>query len=216
MNTKSLLACLLILALFTSAVQGLLIKKTQNHKAARHMAKKFLTGLNHQMFLAFHGQTDNHVDGHIDEQAQVPDGPLVIIPPKPDFISDFTSFALGDDEIFGSIAFGKPLSPEAAQRVKDFVKNNKNFNNEMLQMFQDPNSPDCVKDLSEDKQRKIIGIIVDNLDFLSLLGGESSDDSGVSDETVGNIEKAIRNDPDLGDNVAQCYDENKDSLKSIA
>jgi hypothetical protein len=132
MNTRSLLACLLVLALFASAVQGLTIKKTKNHKAAMHMAKQFLTGLNHKMVLAFHGQSGDNVDGHINEQAQVSGGPLLIIPPKPDFVSDFTSFALGDDEVFASIIGGKPLSAEAVQRVKDFVKNNENFNNEML------------------------------------------------------------------------------------
>ncbi len=38
MNSKSLLTYLLILALTASAVQGLMIKKTQDHKPRAHEA----------------------------------------------------------------------------------------------------------------------------------------------------------------------------------
>lgn len=76
------------------------------------------------MSSAIHRQSDDD-EGSLD------------LSPQDAFVNDFTKFALGDPEIFSSILGGKPLSEEAAQRIKDFIKGNDNFYKEMNTIFDD-------------------------------------------------------------------------------
>lgn len=70
MNSKSLLVCLLILALVASTVQGLRIKPIQNHKARKHMVNQFVNFLNHKMDETIDlGNDDYDFDGNGDDSS---------------------------------------------------------------------------------------------------------------------------------------------------
>jgi hypothetical protein len=153
MNSKSLLACLLILALAASTVQGLTIKPQQNHKARKHMVNQFVNFLNHKMdetidsgndFSDFDGNGDDSSfdDTNVDydyDQNTGDDADSVSSSnadlPAGSFSSDLLGFALGDDEVLGSMMNKTPLSDDAAQRLKEFIKSNEAFNNDMVTKF---------------------------------------------------------------------------------
>ena len=65
MNSKSLFACLVILALIASSAEGLKMFKHKlarhekaRHETARHMAQSIISGLKHNMFSSLHNQDD--------------------------------------------------------------------------------------------------------------------------------------------------------------
>jgi len=60
---------------------------------------------------------------------------------------------------------GQPLSAKNAAKIKKFFKDNKSFNDYMLENFDGEDTPACLKNLNEGQKRKLISITIDNLDF---------------------------------------------------
>jgi hypothetical protein len=42
----------------------------------------------------------------------------------------------------------------------------------MMVIYDDPKTPECLKNLDENQRRKLITITIDNMDFLSVLSGD--------------------------------------------
>jgi len=81
MNSKSLFACLVILALVAFSAQGL--KMFRHEKVAKHMAEEWLAKTESHLFSAFHIQDDD--DEETDDE-EIPD----------DFMSEFMNFVFSD------------------------------------------------------------------------------------------------------------------------
>ena len=77
MNSKTLLLCLVILALVSFSAQSLTIKRS--HTKEKHMAKMFANNFEHNMFAALHVEADAQAG------------------PNSDFMMEFASFIAGDE-----------------------------------------------------------------------------------------------------------------------
>lgn len=96
------------------------------------------------------------------------------------------------------------LSPKAIENIKGFFLKNKAFNDAMVQSFDnDPTFPQCYKDLKPNQKSRFIQIIIQNMDFGSILNG-SSEDYQPSDADIQNIKTAIDSDKQLGPDVTKC------------
>jgi hypothetical protein len=226
MNSKSLLVCLLILALVASTVQGLTIKPQHNLKARKHMVNQFVNFLNHKMdetinpgndFSNFDGNGDDssfddtNVDydydqntGNDADSGSSSNADL----PKGSFSSDLLGFALGDSEVWGSMMNKSPLSDGAAQRLKEFIKSNEAFNNDMVTKFSGDGSDGCLSRLSDSQKRKLVGIIIDHMDMQNIVGASKESKDVTSDPEFLND---IMNDKDLGSSVLNCYDQDENT-----
>ena len=59
--------------------------------------------------------------------------------------------------------------------------------------------------MSESQQNRIVEIIIDSMDFQTILNESESDKSGTDDATMNKIIEAVQSDPELGDDVVTCY-----------
>jgi hypothetical protein len=65
------------------------------------------------------------------------------------------------------------LSEENNKKFNEFIKGNSNLRKEIVTMFQDPSSPECIKKLTPVQMEKITDIFVNNMNFTKAV---SSDD----------------------------------------
>ena len=128
---------------------------------------------------------------------------------KGGFSSDLLSFALGDDEVLDSMMNSSPLSDGAAQRLKEFIKSNEAFNNDMVTKFSGADGSDgCLSRLSDSQKKKLVGIIIDHMDMQNIVGASKESKDVTSDPEFLND---IMNDKDLGSGVLNCYDQEKNT-----
>lgn len=159
MTSKSLFACLLILALVASFAEGLTIRTKHNRQTqVKHMVRQF----------------SNKVQSHLLDLLHVKHS----IDDDDSFIFELIGLAFSDPEIFDSLLNNKPLSEGAAGHIKDFFRNSQSFKAQIVQMFQENDTPDCLKNLSKSQQNRIVEIIIDNMDFQTILNKNESKKSG--------------------------------------
>lgn len=125
---------------------------------------------------------------------------------------EFVDFVMADDQLVDSMSNGKELSPENAEKLRKFYKENKAFSDFMLTVFDDDKSPQCLKELNESQKRKLISITIDQMDFSTLTKNEGNIENKAAQDK---LQAAIAADQDLGADVAKCFAENDDAFKIL-
>jgi hypothetical protein len=191
---KSLFISLLIIALVSVSVQGL---KMNSHLRGResHFMKTFGNAFSHKLGSMAH------------LGAAASDSPIDI---PPEVLTEFITFAMSDKDIADSMMNNKTLSKQSTKKIQNWFVNNQKFNDAILKSLEsDPDTPKCFKNLKPGQKKKIVKIIIQSIDFDSIL---NDGDTEPSDAEINAVKDSIRKDPELGDSVVKCFDDVENSM----
>ncbi len=112
MNSKTILISLTILVILALSVQS--IRIGDSHKIRSHKVRAFATELSHK--------TVHYLATQEEMTSQIP----------PELLQELMDFAQNDEDIMKTISTGAPLTPEASDRIKDFLSGNEGLKNFLI------------------------------------------------------------------------------------